>query len=350
MKIIFLSLIIFTIIFSNTVFGESDNESSAIINNLTKTNNETELNESIPVIETHEPSIDQNDQTNLKILNDIKDTLIANQKQDEKAQLMYTVAQVSGIFIAILGGFLTTKLLTISTDKNRLTSQIEEIKTKTDNHNKIIEHYTEIKDNIGFQWAEENINGFVNELSNSDTPIPDSLPKLIELYKDEEIEINDYELRVLEVDYEAIIKRLDESRKQSGLLRALGSSSLIINRQRSDRQINEYKNANDKLMHEQAELESLENLRKQHEKDLSYITLPHSFSRIILILFFSAVIGVALPLGFIPIIENFGDFYTAFGISCFLISMLVTIIVIGHEIEMELKIKKGSKNPQPSKP
>ena len=320
-----------------------------MINNLTKTNNEIESNTSSPVLVSSQPSLNQNDQTNLKILNEIKDTLIANQKQDEKAQLMYTVAQVSGIFIAILGGFLTTKLLTISTDKNRLTSQIEEIKTKTDNHNKIIEHYTKIKDNIGFQWAEENINRFVNELSKSDTPIPDSLPKLIELFKEEQIEVNDYELKVLELNYEDIIKRLDESRTQSGLFRALGGMSMIINPHNSDRQIDEYKNANDKLMHEQAELESLENLRKQYEKDLSYITLPHSFSRIILILFFSALIGVALPLGFIPNIENFGDFYTAFGISCFLISMLVTIIVIGHEIEMELKIKKGSKNPQSSK-
>lgn len=350
MKIIFLSLIIFTVIFSNIVFGESNNESNVMINNLTQTNNETKLIASPPIIETSEPAIDQNNQTNLKILNDIKDILIANQKQDEKVQLMYTIAQVSGIFIAILGGFVTTKLFTVTTDKNRLTNQIDEIETKINNHNKIIEHYTEIKDNIGFQWAEEKINRFVNEISNSDTPIPDSLPKLIELYKDEEIEINDYELRVLEVDYETIIKRLDESRKQSGLLRALSSSSLIINPRISDRRIDEYNNAENTLAHENNALESLDALKKQYETTLNSIIIPHSFGKIILILFVSAMIGIATPLLIIERLDEIGVFYVVIGISCFFTSMLIAIVFIANEITNELEIKKDAKNPQPSKP
>lgn len=350
MKIIFLSLIIFTVIFSNTVFGESNNESSTTIDNLTQINNESELNESPPVIETSEPLIDQNEQTNLKILNEIKDTLIANQKQDEKSQLMYTVAQVSGIFIAILGGFVTTKLFTVTSDKNRLTSQIDEIKTKTDNHNKIIKHYTKIKDNIGFQWAEQNVNSFVNELSNSDTPIPDSLPKLIELFKDEKIEANEYELRVLEVDYENIIKKLNENRTQSGLLRALGGIPLIINSHNSDRQIDEYKNAENTLAYEKNELENLYALKKQYETALNYIIIPHSFGKIVLILFISAMIGIATPLLIIEHLDEIGVFYLVIGISCFFVSMLIAIYFIANEITNELEIKKDTKNPQPSKP
>ena len=44
--------------------------------------------------------------------------------------LMHAIAQVSATFIAIIAGFYTSKILSIASDKNRLTAKIKEIQNE----------------------------------------------------------------------------------------------------------------------------------------------------------------------------------------------------------------------------
>lgn len=73
----------------------------------------SELNEELITIHTNQEIID----SIATALKGIKITIIENQQRTEDTQLTNTLVQVSGIFVAIMGGFFTTKMLSISTEK-----------------------------------------------------------------------------------------------------------------------------------------------------------------------------------------------------------------------------------------
>jgi hypothetical protein len=100
-------------------------------------------------------------------------------------QLMSTLAGAASAFVAILAGFYTTKIFSISTDKNRLKKEIDSLSLKLQHKREIVKKYEEQRDKEIEEDEDEMINSFISHIDSPTTFILQSLnsfDKVIKYY------------------------------------------------------------------------------------------------------------------------------------------------------------------------
>src|ERR671930_709499 len=126
-------------------------------------------------------------------------------------QLMLTIAQASATFVAIMAGFFTTKIISISSDKKRIESKIAEDDIKRQGKEMKIMDYKEIIGNIERRKAERSVDSFVNDLL--DEPLLNiyTLEQLKHKYAEKYMfEPNEYEIKILDKEYGRITKKIQK--------------------------------------------------------------------------------------------------------------------------------------------
>ena len=75
--------------------------------------------------------------------------------------LLLTISQASATFVAILAGFYTTKVLSISNEKKRLHSITKAIDNELRSRGRTVDELTAEIDSIHNRWDEETVQSFV---------------------------------------------------------------------------------------------------------------------------------------------------------------------------------------------
>lgn len=75
-------------------------------------------------------------------------------------QLMYTIAQVSAAFVAIIVGFYTSRILSLSSERQRIQNKISEIDAEIEQRNKIAQIYQGHLDEIFTEQARDSVRHF----------------------------------------------------------------------------------------------------------------------------------------------------------------------------------------------
>ncbi len=159
-------------------------------------------------------------------IDSVESTLNSTQERNEKAQLMFTVAGVSGVFVAIVGGFVTTKLFSITNDKNGLERDIRITNLKIDHQKKTIKDHEEMMDQIGRIWSKEKVGEFVNELLSANDLKVYSLEDLTKKFADAtKREPDGYDEEILKENYDKIIGKINEQIKE--IVAKMENASLI---------------------------------------------------------------------------------------------------------------------------
>ncbi len=132
-------------------------------------------------------------------------------------QLMYTIAQVSAAFVAIIAGFYTSRILSLSSEKQRIQNKISEIETEIDERSKTAEGYQARLDEYYQEDAEEVVKRFTSELLAEDVLSEFVFDDLLANFKKLELrEPDKYERAIIEREYSSIIQKirdeLDERR------------------------------------------------------------------------------------------------------------------------------------------
>src|SRR5579872_2201140 len=164
------------------------------------------------------------------LVSEINQSLTMNQQRNEEVQLLDTSAQVSGIFIAIIGGFFTTKTLSMSTERNRLFRQLDQLGSTINTKNELIDYNQNIMDRISITWAEWEIDYFKADLlgdeklkAYSENEIID---KFYEYKQKHETLPNEYEIAILEDQYNTISQEIQKKIEKKKNLFLIDTSSL----------------------------------------------------------------------------------------------------------------------------
>lgn len=78
--------------------------------------------------------------------------------------LMLTIAQASATFVAIIAGFFTTKIISISNDRKRILNKLAECNIQLQGRNDILSEYEGTIEEIYEKWGQEKISGFISEI------------------------------------------------------------------------------------------------------------------------------------------------------------------------------------------
>lgn len=278
-----------------------------------------------------------------KLVSEINQDLMKIQQRNEEVQLFDTVAQVSGIFVAIIGGFFTTKILSISTERNRLSRQLNQLDPTIRTKDELIIHHQNIVDRISITWAEWEIDYFKENLLRSeeikDYSEDEIIEKFYEYKQEKEIVPNEYEIAILEDQYNTIsqeIKTEIQNRKNPFRIDSSLISSLLSPISRPNL-VDQYSEAIEKSKIESFEKNQLVSQRKQIEDSISDIVLPESANRGIAVLFAALLIGIVNPLIFSTRIDYFGPSAGVIGITSFLGCVIIMLLYFGRELKNDLQ-------------
>jgi hypothetical protein len=81
-------------------------------------------------------------------------------------QLMLTIAGVSATFVAIVSGFYTSKILSLSSDRQRIRNRISEIDAELKPQEKSAKNYEDLLHNYNKTIAEGSVDGLETDLLN----------------------------------------------------------------------------------------------------------------------------------------------------------------------------------------
>jgi hypothetical protein len=92
--------------------------------------------------------------------------------------LMLTIAQASATFVAIIAGFFTTKIISISNDRKRIENKLAECNIQLEGRENILSEYENTVEEIYEKWGQEKIGDFVKEILEETDLHPYSLVEL----------------------------------------------------------------------------------------------------------------------------------------------------------------------------
>jgi len=326
---------------------KNNQETIQIISNIHETS--SELNENLIAIQITNQKLTTSVDITLK---EIKKTIIENQQRTEDTQLTNTLVQVSGIFVAIMGGFFTTKMLSMSTEKNRIQRKITEIDSEIDNNRDVVSHYQDIVDNLGTNWAEEDVRNFKDDLLKKYPTEEFSKEEMIDeytKYRGFEYVPNRHELSVLDEQCDEInaeirsaIKKREESLKNisSTKLSKLfaGIDPTVFDSLSSlpilglPRNYEKYNEANEKLKIETSKENHLISQKHLLENEKQDLAVPTSLKRGIIFTFIAAIFGIIMP----SMYQNFGyPLPSIIGLVGFLISLVIMFSYFAYEFTKE---------------
>lgn len=140
---------------------------------------------------------------------------------------IYALIQAAAVFIALVGAFFTTKVLTIASERRSLRSRSEllakEIGANEQKESAIISSLDELQT----KWANEDVTAFYRgKLDEGETEAPPSLKNLKSEFKGEG-QLNSFEELELENQYDAFAKAYKPRSVLSGLSQSLAGISAL---------------------------------------------------------------------------------------------------------------------------
>ena len=271
-------------------------------------------------------------------------------------QLMLTIAQASATFVAIMAGFFTTKVISISSDRKRIENKITEDNIIRQGKEVKIRGYKEIISNIEQRQAERSVDSFVNDLL--DEPALDiyTLEQLKHKYAEKYMfEPNEYEIKILDKEYDKITKKIKKEMedravhfKITGNIRTSATRSYLVRNimdpQTEVRETEELSEMYKKMQLEQNEITVFDNLKHHYEAEKDAISYPLTNLAFVSQLIF-VVTGIVIPFNYnwwVPIIHPWFD-TTEFGLIMFYIGLSSAFCYIGLELLHSLHTERFNK-------
>jgi hypothetical protein len=278
------------------------------------------------------------------------------------APLMLTIAQVSATFVAIVAGLYTSKILSISSEKQRIQNKIAEIDAEARQRHSIIDDYQSRIDPTFMKRASDDIEDFVTDLlSESDLKVY-SLDELKTMFAEYEKpkQPNEYHTKVLTKEFENIKKRIlkaiqeRRSKDPSDLERQFGMGlgsianqygnvARIYDKDTVIREI-DFINQNRQQQDEEYKRIRINNTLKEHyENELKTVIFPRHVTFGYLSQVGFAITGVALPLTHSIWSVSLGDYADAFGLGMFFAGLITMFVYIFSELWAALYGSKPSR-------
>jgi outer membrane murein-binding lipoprotein Lpp len=280
---------------------------------------------------------------------------------------MSTLAGAASTFVAILAGFYTTKIFSISTDKNRLQNKMNqlelEIGHKKDNARDLktqIDKWQEEKDDDKIKFFEENL-GTAIMLYDKPVNSYDDIKEMWKKYWNLESEPSESILKKLKDRSALLIERLkpkevkqqrfdlwNNPKRVEVLARIPDNTSRMIEHDYALEEKRKFNQLKTTFNSESAEINYFEKQLDQATKELRSITYPKH-----LIFGFSSFVLFAILGVIIPLTSQWWQSYSykylgmdpnSFAVILFIIGLCVTFAYIGIEIFSIFFTKK--KNPE----
>jgi hypothetical protein len=293
------------------------------------------------------------------------------------SELMLTIAQVSATFVAIIAGFYTTKILSISSEKQRVRNKIKEIEAEINQRNDNVLVYQDRIKEIYLNRARRFVDHFADTLILEDDLKDYTLEEIIAKYKELEYEEPDeYDLQILSEEYKNIIEKIRKElqerqpkpKHRPAGLASLSAASLGFNsnladtlgesfhetmrRQEryslrmpsepiTDRENAEIKEAEGKKDDELKQIAIQKALIKHYEEEIKSATLPKHLSFGYLSQVGFAATGVILPLTYEYWSIYLPDNADIFALIMFGCGLTATFAYISLEVVTALRIEHG---------
>jgi ABC-type multidrug transport system fused ATPase/permease subunit len=274
--------------------------------------------------------------------------------------LFHTVAQTSAAFVAIVAGFYTLKIVTLSNNKRRLLQRINELDNELREKDDYLKSLKEIESNKVKESDEETIDEFI-EYVKSDFPVYErihSFEDLIGWYNEHfEPPLTANQERILKEKAPTFLeelKKLRIKRNESSTLKIPkrfsindislhptsdhSTDSALVEQLGNQEDVNRFYRLRDEIRSTEAKNQGIRNVKEYYEKEYNSVAYPKNiyFGFISLIIF--AVIGVIFPLTYewwvIPLFTNSGyEFNVNLLVVIFLaIGLSLTFLYIAKEL------------------
>lgn len=249
---------------------------------------------------------------------------------------LYTLIQSAATFVAIVGAFFTTKVLSVSSEIRSLRNRLKLVRAEMDHRERLMGGYQEEMDVLEAKWAKQDVDRFL-ERKKRDFLSP--LPTLDELSSDYKKlnSLNRFESTVLENEFPKFLETL-KAMKQRGAGGPAGSipAHIGVSLLRGD----ERKVWNESFAKWEGESDALgwDRARfKELEAQLSAVSYPPYIKLGFLVLVYFGATSVLLPLFLAPnlsVIDNntFEEFFLLF-----LSGFTLTFVYLYTEIKIAVK-------------
>jgi len=293
------------------------------------------------------PAHAQNESIPLKDELKIQEDLTVMKIEQPDPALMFTIAQVSGVFVAIVAGLYTTKLISISSEKNRLRTRLSEIDIEINGKQPLLAQYNGIIDGIENKWADERIRRFVDDLLEEEDLKKYTLKELKEKFVEyNQMKLNEYEEKILTDKFEDITKNIEEKINKGktfsfnllGIRPSLLAPMVNLELIRDERKA--LSDAYRKRAIEESNIEMQKKMKGQLTKELESLINQKHLAFELLFLFIFAMLGVVLPLLY-PYWSPHTLWFSpnVVAIVAFLIGLILTFIYLGVEALRVSRIK-----------
>jgi predicted RND superfamily exporter protein len=251
--------------------------------------------------------------------------------------LLLAISQASATFVAILAGFYTTKIISISSEKKKLHSKIREIDNELTWRRRTVASLAREIDNIHNKWDEEAVESFAQYLvtqpyyNNTINTFEDIKQRFEEYYEQPPSENR---LKILERKCPSILEEIQKNVQDKTVkLLAIAPQSEHFRRALQDN--NEVKNRDtlrDQLNREESRISFLEDSKTTQENDLKFLVYPKyvKFGYASFIIF--AMIGVIFPLTYRWWPLYWRNNSELLSLSAFGIGLLLTFLYLGLEL------------------
>jgi len=270
-------------------------------------------------------------------------------------QLMLTIAQASATFVAIMAGFFTTKIISISSDKKRIENKIAEGNITRQDKEIKIRDYKEIINYIEQRRAERSIDNSINDLLDEPSLEAYILEQLKQKFTTKyELEPNEYEIKILDNKYDEIRnkirKEMDERAEILRTTRNVWTSATRIyglnnlSDSAYNRESEELSETYKKIQLEINEIAVIDNLRRHYEAEKNAISYPLTTWAFVSQIIF-VFTGIIIPFNYnwcAPIMHSWFD-TNEFGLIMFYIVLSSAFCYMGSELFHSLYTEKFNK-------
>jgi ABC-type multidrug transport system fused ATPase/permease subunit len=273
--------------------------------------------------------------------------------------LFHTVSQTSAAFVAIVAGFYTLKIVTLSNDKRRLLQRINELDNELREKDDYLKSLKEIDSNAVKESDEEIIDEFI-EYVKSEFPVYERIYTFEDLrgWYNEHFKppLTANQERILKEKAPAVLQELEKlriKRKESSTLKIPKSYSIndislptfdrsidsaLAEQLGNQEDINRFYRLRDEIRSTEAKNQGIRKVKEYYETEYNSVAYPKNikFGFVSLIIF--AIIGVIFPLTYewwvIPLFTNSGyEFNVNLLVVIFLaIGLTLTFLYIAKEL------------------
>lgn len=262
---------------------------------------------------------------------------------------LYTIAQSSAAFVAIVAAFFTTKILSIASEKSTLLNRVKLLTKEIEQRNQVVETYQEDIDRIWFKWADETVEPFLEDIKYDVSPdSPPSVEELIDLFKEtERRDPNQYEQELLKKKYSAFVEKVKEVAKEReearkalykspynvvgqlfGVTRELRLLTTKLKLpEEVQREVETLDKAYDKQEEELKAISLLKLRKMEYEEQLKSVSFPKHIWFGFASLVYFAFVGVTVPLIYVLFIQQLQQYISEFHVLALFLSGLIVIFL-----------------------